>query len=404
MGDPLQAHAEYTLLHSETCKKSWFLLVRNLCAQYDLPHPLTLLYTAPDRKKMKKLIRLKITEYWQTLLAAEAQQMSSLKYIDPTRHSVVSPHYLWTAAGSNPQEINKSVILARMMSGRYRTERLCRFWSENKNGYCLLDSCHQVLGDLEHLLLHCPGLQGTRNNLEKMWFEKTAVLPPMQAYVVQVLASPEDLRMNFILDCTAVPEIITLYQTYGIAVLDLALYLTRTYVYVLHRKKLILTGKWPYAVKNPDFPYHNVSKTNISVAGPNVMPHLSGPVVYCGVQPVVHSLALPEDPPGGVCGAGQFITSNIASITSTYPCHGNRHDSHTVNGMRVNAEVQGHSEHVHTVSGATFCGVSGLGSGGEGYDTANFPSGTESIQQSSAVVRPWPACCVGESGSHGCTG
>ena len=35
-------------------------------------------------------------------------------------------------------------------------------------------------------------------------------------------------------------------------VLDLVLYMTRSYAYGLHRRKLILTGKWPYSFKNPD--------------------------------------------------------------------------------------------------------------------------------------------------------
>ena len=124
-------------------------------------------------------------------------------------------------------------------------------------------------GDLEHLLLHCPGLQTVRTNLERMWLEKTAVLPPLQAYIVQLLVSSAAEKMAFILDCAAVPEIIKLGQIYGMDVLGIAFYITRTYVYGIHRKKLILTGKWPYAVKNPDCASVAMNpQTNISVAGP----------------------------------------------------------------------------------------------------------------------------------------
>ena len=144
-GDPLHVHAEHALLHSEACSKSWFVQIKKICMQYNLPHPLTLLHSAPDKKEMKSLIKLRIIEYWQALLSTEAMGMPSLQYLNPTRHSVAKPHLLWTAAGSNPHEINKAIILARMMSGRYRTERVSRFWSDNRHGYCLLDGCHQVI-------------------------------------------------------------------------------------------------------------------------------------------------------------------------------------------------------------------------------------------------------------------
>ena len=66
--DPLHAHAEHVLLHSDICSKSWFIQVRNICAQYDLPHPLTLLQSPPAKQRMRKLLKLKITEYWQAVL------------------------------------------------------------------------------------------------------------------------------------------------------------------------------------------------------------------------------------------------------------------------------------------------------------------------------------------------
>ena len=58
------------------------------------------------------------------------------------------------------------------------------------------------------------------------------------------------------------PEIICLYQTYGMPVLDIVYYMTRTYVYGLHRKKLILTGKWPYSTK--DLNYCNLNEQTYS--------------------------------------------------------------------------------------------------------------------------------------------
>ena len=73
-----------------------------------------------------------------------------------------------------------------------------------------------------------------------MWNIKTCHFPPLQ-----VLSSPPAEQVKFILDFTSNPVVISLYQTYGETVIDLTLYLTRTWAYSLHRQKLILSGKWP---------------------------------------------------------------------------------------------------------------------------------------------------------------
>ena len=151
--DPLNRHAMYALLHSWS--KSWFQQVKDICLLYGLPHPLQLLNNPPTRQKLKKDVKTKITEYWQHLLSAEALPLTSLSHFNPAMHFVASPHPLWAAAGSSPYEVNQSTILAKMISGRYRTESLCRFWSVNPEGFCLASTCYQDIGNLEHLLLYC---------------------------------------------------------------------------------------------------------------------------------------------------------------------------------------------------------------------------------------------------------
>ena len=266
-GDPLHNHAVYALLHQDECSKSWFVQIKEICLQYHLPHPLLLLENPPPRQNMKKLVKLRIVDYWQGLLTAEASTMPSLRYLNPMKHSVAKPHLLWEAAGSSPHEINKTIILARMMSGRYFTEKLCRFWSENRQGYCMAPTCHEVIGDLEHLLLHCPALHVTRINLQQMWLVRSQVLPPLHDVVKCVLAAPEPVRMSFILDCAAMPPIITLYQTHGMEVLRLVLHMTRTFAYGIHRRKQILIGRWPFRTRNPDCQNIDSKYLIYSVAG-----------------------------------------------------------------------------------------------------------------------------------------
>ena len=62
--------------------------------------------------------------------------------------------------------LDKAVITARMLSGRYPTDKLQRHWTQNKDGKCLLPNCSPPSeGSLEHLLLNCSSLASTRSKL-----------------------------------------------------------------------------------------------------------------------------------------------------------------------------------------------------------------------------------------------
>ena len=206
-------------------------------------------------------------------------------------HSITRPHPIWSAAGNSSFEINKCTILARLTSGRYRTEALARFWSENRQGLCLFPACNNVVGDLEYMLLHCSALHIARQNLLEMWRAKTSALPPLHMYTMQILSSPPTTIMSFILDPSSLPPIIDLYQRYGKSVLDIVFYITRTFVYGLHRRKLILLGKWPYSTKNENCYMNKIEQlTNSSVAG---VPE-TGPDVPNDPPAVTHGADCPD--------------------------------------------------------------------------------------------------------------
>ena len=150
--DPLHHHAHYVLSMLPPSSLSWFHQVRDLCLQYCLPHPLTLLEHPVSKERFKRLVKVKVTEYWQHILAEECSSpdMTSLGHFDPYKASLQQPHPIWTCSAGNSFECSKSIILARMVSGRYRTERMCRFWSNNRSGHCLAETCH-----VSWLLLAC---------------------------------------------------------------------------------------------------------------------------------------------------------------------------------------------------------------------------------------------------------
>ena len=123
----------------------------------------------PTQYQWKSLTKAKVVDWWQVKLRGEADHLDSLVYFKPSFMSLSSPHPLWTTAKS-PFEVRKAVITARMLSGRYRTDRLMRHWSRsNPEGFCRLPGCHGKDGTLLHILLHCPALAETRANGISLW-------------------------------------------------------------------------------------------------------------------------------------------------------------------------------------------------------------------------------------------
>ena len=123
-GNPLNSHARKVLISSPSSARSWFQQIRDLCLRYALDLPLHLLDYPPIKSIFKRQVREAVTLCWQNIIIDEASKLPSLHLFVALNYSLKAPHPLWTAAGSNPYECHKSTVLARMISGRYRTEYL----------------------------------------------------------------------------------------------------------------------------------------------------------------------------------------------------------------------------------------------------------------------------------------
>ena len=134
----LHEHAQDFFSSTTMSNKSWFSQIRELCLCYHLPHPLTILSTPPTKEKFKKLVKSCIIDYWEVKLRAEAALLPSLEFFNPSFMSLSSPHPLWSTAGSSPSKVAMATIQAQMLSGRYRSQKLCRHWSIHSSGFCLL--------------------------------------------------------------------------------------------------------------------------------------------------------------------------------------------------------------------------------------------------------------------------
>ena len=244
----LHKQAWNVLVTSKPSSRSWFIQIRDLCLMYGLPHPATILEHPSSKSTFKTMVKKKVISFWETKLRQEAEPLDSLTYFKPQFMSLTAPHPLWLTAGSSSYEVAKATVQANMLSGRYRTERLCRFWSQNRKGICLVPTCSDLerTEDLKHILAECKALEQTRLTLH-MFNEKYCLnLPPEVSSLVSMYCTPSHpLFVHFLLDCSTLPLVIqTVQQQQGADVLFHLFHVTRTWCYSLHRERLKALGRW----------------------------------------------------------------------------------------------------------------------------------------------------------------
>ena len=242
-GDPLHAHARHVLVTAKNSANSWFLKIRDLCLMYGLDHPLKLLASPPTKASFKKQVKEMIASYWKNIFTAEAAGLPSLCFFMSNNCSLMYPHPVWSTARTS-FETRKATVLARMMSGRFHSEYLTRHWSQNKLELCQAETCRYTIGDLKHLLIHCPALDNVRARMWTLMFHKSATFPALLLFLQQLEKSPPKTKLQFLLDPTAFHDILALIEIFGQPALDIICYLTRTYVYYLYRQKQLLVGWW----------------------------------------------------------------------------------------------------------------------------------------------------------------
>ena len=161
-GSVLHTHGMHVLAAARPSAHSWFQQIRDLCLLYQPPHPLSLLQEHLSKMKFIQLVRSSIVDHLEVRLRLKAAELTSAPYFRPQCMSLSRPHPIWSSCCSNPFVVHKAETSARMLSGRYLTDKLQRHWTSNQVGECLLPRCNPPsAGTLEHLLLFCPALFGS---------------------------------------------------------------------------------------------------------------------------------------------------------------------------------------------------------------------------------------------------
>ena len=130
------------------------------------------------------------------------------------------------------------------MSGRFRTEKLLSTFSSENSEFCQLHHDDSAVGDLVHHLVLCPVLEERRLLLFEYWKSIAEQNPPIREIVQHVLTSTTEVLMQFILDCSVLPLVISATQQFGFEVLAVLFKITRTYCYSIHRERMKILELW----------------------------------------------------------------------------------------------------------------------------------------------------------------
>ena len=144
----------------------------------------------------------------------------------------------------NPYQARGARIQALFLTGRYRSDCLCRFWSGNRLGYCLLEPCNssKLYGDIEHILLSCAALTEVRRRLLRYSADYVKQKPVLKQ-ICEAYLQPDNtaLCMQFLLDCSVLPRVISAAQLYGEIIHFHLFRISRTWCRSLHTARRKLT-------------------------------------------------------------------------------------------------------------------------------------------------------------------
>ena len=240
-------HAVNVFSFATIVKKSWFLQIRQLCLMYDLPHPSTLLEHPRSKFSFKRLTKSKVISFWECKLREEACALKSFPFFRCSVMSLAKIHPLFYTAGHSPNNVAKALVQSVMLSGQYRCGALLRHWKKDYDGCCLLSpECQDRLEDIPHVLQFCVGLGNTRKSLMTFTRNYLLNLPDLLKDLIINLCSPDSPAFcQFLLDCSSLPAVVSASQTLGeVFVLDHLFYISRIWVYAIHRERLKQLGTW----------------------------------------------------------------------------------------------------------------------------------------------------------------
>ena len=145
--------------------------------------------------------------------------------------------------GNNSYEVSKAIIQAKMLSGRYRTEKLQRHFYSSNTGLC--EICpDKPIGSLEHILIQCSVLEDIRSSHFRSLENNENFSETSKFIISSAFNTSVELTMRLLLDCSTLPDVIIAVQACGDSILQEIFRFSRNWCFSIHKRRLKLQGRW----------------------------------------------------------------------------------------------------------------------------------------------------------------
>ena len=217
--------------------KSWFMYCRSLTNKYDLPSIYDLMRDPPTYSNWKHKVTEAVNNYWSTDMRTDAAGKSSLRFLNSSSFTIGQVHPLWKTLSSNPREVVKAAIKARVLTGTYVLQaNRAKFNQFEVDPTCQL--CKSGPEDRLHFILHCQALDDVRQKyLLKL---KNRLHNYYSSNEIDTIYQADNILLQIILDPTH-PDLQCISCTPPVAELTWEIEpVTRSLCYSLHSKRSAL--------------------------------------------------------------------------------------------------------------------------------------------------------------------
>ena len=152
--------AEYRILYRQLAtknvkSKSWINIAKDALYKYGLPSAYDLVLDTPEKDSWKHSIKNAINLYHENELKEQIANQKSCRYINVESCSMTKGHHVWNSASSNPREVTRAAMKAKILTGNYNLQaKRSYFKNESSTANCHL--CNSDPENREHFVVTCP--------------------------------------------------------------------------------------------------------------------------------------------------------------------------------------------------------------------------------------------------------
>ena len=147
----------------EESSASFTITIRKTLQKYNLPDAYQLVNNMPSKEKWKSMVKEATNKWYQDEVTEDIKNKSSLRFLTIQQNPLDEPHQIYKHLGSNPHEVDKAAIKARLLTGTYTLQaNRHKFNQYEVNKTCEL--CKLETEDRQHFILNCTALEEPRQN------------------------------------------------------------------------------------------------------------------------------------------------------------------------------------------------------------------------------------------------